>query len=241
MPRFRTVASEVNTVHRLVNASPITKADLITHIITADSGSKKWKYLRTHLRTMTTAEIEAFIQINDSYFATKIAKDFLSENGCPMLLKEQISIDFNAATARLYTYTPPQHLTITINKGKYLGEPLRDFVLDAIKDYAITQGKVFIVLSKHGITIDEAEAFTMPYPKGVTAQGTGTATVRAEALWRMLVRTPQKPSWIPGYSARFMKVPKTLSEDRCTIEMNGTFTVKHGNFTATLPTRNRTP
>ena len=64
MPRFRTVASEVNTVHRLVNVDDVVKASLITQIITSDRGRKKWHYLRSHLQAMSQTKIQRFIETN---------------------------------------------------------------------------------------------------------------------------------------------------------------------------------
>ena len=128
---------------------------------------------------------------------------------------------------------------LKMEKGKLLGEPLKQFVEDSIKDYSIKKGEVFIVLSREGITFYDADFF-MKYPKGVIAQGHGTATVRAEALYRNLVRTARKPSWIKHYKTNFMQVPSTLGDSPTTIEVNGTLTLSSNNFKATIPTRTHT-
>ena len=79
MPRYQTVASEVNTVRRLVSATEIDKAELITQIITSDRGSKKWIYLRTYLRNMKQSDIQAFIDREPHHFAKEIAKELLPD------------------------------------------------------------------------------------------------------------------------------------------------------------------
>ena len=146
-------------------------------------------------------------------------------------------IDFD--TPEVNPYKPETDyahtLTISMDKGKLLGEPLRDFIRDTIKDTKTTRGKVFIVITRSGIEIKDLDE-QMAYPRGVTAQGNGTAVVRAEALYRMLVRSVKKPSWIPRYSQAQMKSTETLGETRTHIKVNGKVQVKSGNFTATLAT-----
>ena len=122
-----------------------------------------------------------------------------------------------------------------MEKGRLLGEPLRDFIAAAIKDTKTTKGEVFITLTRTGIKINELDEH-FAYPRGVTAQGNGQAVVRAEALWRMLTRDLKIPSWISGYSAAQMRTPQTLANDRTSIKINGKVEVKTGNFTATLAT-----
>ena len=239
MPRFRTVASEVNTVRMLINATDIDKAEMITQIITEDRGGKKWHYLRHHLRDMNQADIQAFIDRNPyQYFAKKIAKELLPDE--PPQRKDftmQGMIDFDTPEANPYQpETDYAHtLTITMGKGKMLGEPLRDFIAASIGDMAIEKGQIFITITRTGVKINDLDE-QMPFPRGVTAQGNGTGIVRAEALYRMLVRSVKKPSWITGYSAFQMKTPETLGDARTKIKINGKVEVKTGNFTATLAT-----
>ena len=147
-------------------------------------------------------------------------------------------IDFDTPTENQYKpETDYAHtLTISMEKGKMLGEPLRNFVEEARKDTIAKRGDVFIVMTRTGIKI-ENHCGVMAYPRGVTAQGNGTITVRAEALYRMLVRSVKKPSWIDGYTQAQMTAPETLANDRTTISINGKCEVKTGTFTATLATR----
>ena len=121
-------------------------------------------------------------------------------------------------------------------KGRYLGEPLRNFVEEARHDTIAKRGDIFITLTRTGISI-ENHGGVMTYPKGVSTSGNGTVTIRAEALYRMLVRSVKKPSWIDGYKQAQMKAPETLANERTTIRINGKCEVKTGTFTAELATQ----
>ena len=153
-------------------------------------------------------------------------------------------IDFD--TPESNPYTPEKHyapetdtahtLTIKLDKGKSLGNPLRKFVSEAVKDTKAKKGDVFIHLDRDGIHIVNAD-LTMQYPIGVIAQGNGDAVLRAEALYRMLIPTPTKPSWIKSYEAYPKGIPASLGDQRTEIKINGKCEVKTGNFTATLATR----
>ena len=74
MPRFCTVASEVNTINRLIKPSELEKTHMITHVIISDSGSKKWTYLRHQLKRLTHSDIQRFAAETTVRFAIRIAR-----------------------------------------------------------------------------------------------------------------------------------------------------------------------
>ena len=86
MPQLHSVAEGVNTILRLVNPTPVQKAELIVFEITSDrASSKKWKYLRRYLDRLSQAEIKAFIKTPTHHFAKEIAEtEFLKPEPPPL-------------------------------------------------------------------------------------------------------------------------------------------------------------
>ena len=144
----------------------------------------------------------------------------------------QTEIDFDAP-APIRQAEQPAYLTLEMSKGVALGEPLKRFD----KEMAIDEP---IRLTEKGIW--KCDTF-MAYPKGVSVRGKGEALIKAEVLWRILLRVhAPNPSFdIPSEygregQQRLNKVVKGLGKEYVRIEINGKVEVKTGNFTATLPT-----
>ena len=85
MPQMHTVAEGVNIIRRLIQPTPVQKAELIVFEITADRGQKKWEYLRRYLSELSQADIKAFIDTNPHHFAKEIAEtEFLKPPPTPL-------------------------------------------------------------------------------------------------------------------------------------------------------------
>ena len=164
----------------------------------------------------------------------------------------QLSMDFDALgelperapTATAYN---PDVLIIRMQKGSLLGNLLKDFTQPT---EAQKKGDVLITLTREGIRRDDTSDL-MKYPKGVLVQGHGTATLRAENVYRILGNIARKVSFQDAIDSHdqnhiFYKnqhlnnrknaMPYGLAEDRTTIRINGTVEVTTGNFKAVLAT-----
>lgn len=145
----------------------------------------------------------------------------------------QLQFDFNQPIAGKKGIRKPQPLTLEMSRGEHLG--------DTLKAFAKKQQAEFVTLTPQGIRCENA---SVPYPKGVTATGTGQARIRSECLWRLLGETPPEPSFPIAYNTRFAPAepvqatthPSGLGKDYTKITINGTVTIQSGNFTAQIPT-----
>ena len=144
----------------------------------------------------------------------------------------QLQFDFNAPVAGKKGVVKPQPLTLEMSRGEHLG--------NVLKVFSKKHKAEFVTLTPEGITSENAAT---PYPKGVTAKGTGTARIRTECLWRLLGDTPPEPSFPIAYKSRFAPAdpvratvhPTGLGKDYTKITVNGTVKIQSGSFIATLP------
>ena len=145
----------------------------------------------------------------------------------------QLQFDFDARVAGKKGIQKPQPLTLEMSRGQHFG--------NALKAFSKKHNAEIVTLTPEGITSENA---TAPYPKGVSAKGTGHARIRAECLWRLLGDTPPPPTFPIAYNSRFAPAepvratvhPSGLGKDYTKITINGTVEIQSGNFSATIPT-----
>ena len=149
-------------------------------------------------------------------------------------LTPQLSFDFDAPVAEKAKPKPePRYLTLEMSRGEVLGKVLKSF--------SKQQKEEFVTLTREGII---GEKKSIPYPKGITANGIGAARIRSECLWRLLGATPPAPSFPIAYKSRFSPAAPVRSKDHffglgkayAKITINGSVVIQSGKFTARIPT-----
>ena len=145
---------------------------------------------------------------------------------------KQLTFDFDAPSTAKILKQEPQALTLEMSRGEHLGKTLIAFE----KKYKAE----FVTLTPEGINSDDA---SIPYPKGITAIGIGTAKIRTECLWRLLGETPPEPSFPIAYNTRFAPAEPVRSKNHFVglgkrytkITVNGSVKIQSGKFNAQIP------
>ena len=148
-------------------------------------------------------------------------------------MTNQLQFDFDAPITPKIAPIEPKALTLEMSRGEHLGKSLKAF--------SKKHKAEFVTLSPEGITGDNA---AVPYPKGVTATGTGQARIRSECLWRLLGETPPEPSFPIAYKKRFAPAAPVRSKKHfiglgkryTKITINGSVIIQSGKFNAQIPT-----